>query len=566
VVTLSGVDFDIGDLQVAPLVNLNTAIPLDLLVTNGGSVNGSADATIIGAQDGMEVYNVTQAVSDDLGGGSTLNSFPPAVITPSVAGEIQWTATIADQDTDADQFGAVTEVIDGPIPVPLGDPIAEPIGTSKVSVILETVADGMVSPVHGTSTPALPNRLFVVDQPGKIYSIDLLNNDLNTNKNVFMDVTSRIFSPLGIFPFLPFDERGLLGFAFHPDYGSNGLIYTYTSEHVDGAADFSTMPTEIVANHQAVISEWQVTDPTGSAEVDLLSRRELLRIDEPQFNHNGGTIAFGPDGMLYITLGDGGGADDVDGPLDIDGPMVGHGKSNGQNAENPLGSLLRIDPTGTNSANGQYGIPVDNPFVALGDSRLDEIYAYGLRNMYRFSFDRKTGELYGADVGQNDIEEVNIIVNGGNYGWNHKEGSFFFEPNGNLGGFVTNNDRHGDLPADLIDPLVEYDHDEGISVTGGYVYRGSRYNRLRGAYIFADWSRSFSEPQGRLLVYLPKRDRLLELLPAGQASVEYFITGFGEDNDGEIYVLGNESSGPFGDPHTISGVVLRIAPNRGGRP
>lgn len=564
----SGVDLDIVELQVAPLASLAdgngvVAIELDLLVTNGGVVNGSANATIVGlTSEGAEVYQETQIVSDNLGGGDTSISFTAHQATS--AGKIAWTATIADENEDADQFNAVTEVMDGPLPVPLGDPIPEPIKPSKTTVSLELISDGLVSPVHATSTPAHPDHLFVVDQPGIIYSIDL--SDPASRKETFLDVRSIVYQPLGIFPFFPFDERGLLGFAFHPDYATNGLVYTYTSEAVDPekAPDFSTLPAEIPANHQAVISEWKVSTQAGDVSYPMIeARRELLRIDQPQFNHNGGTIAFGPDKMLYITFGDGGGADDVDGPISLGAPMAGHGNSNGQDAGNPLGALLRIDPLRPDpqrlSANGAYGIPADNPFV--GDAeRLDEIYAYGLRNMYRFSFDRSTGALYGADVGQNDIEEVNIIVSGGNYGWNLKEGSFFFEPNGNLAGFVTADDP-GDLPADLIDPILEYDHDEGISITGGYVYRGRTNKTLEGGYIFADWSRSFYQPQGRLLVYFQRGNRVRELLPAGETSWGYFITGFGEDNQGEIYVLGNKSAAPFTVPNQTEGAIFRLVPS-----
>jgi len=167
--------------------------------------------------------------------------------------------------------------------------------------------------------------------------------------------------------------------------------------------------------------------------------------------------------MLYIALGDGGGADDRDGQNFIDGPMIGHGADgNGQNPSNPLGSLLRIDPLGNNSSNGKYGIPADNPFVG-SDTILPETYAYGFRNPFRFSFDSLTGALVLADVGQNDIEEVNLVQPGGNYGWGLKEGSFRFEPNGNDAGFVTD----GTVAGNLIDPVIQYDHDEGTAIIGG---------------------------------------------------------------------------------------------------
>jgi len=378
-----------------------------------------------------------------------------------------------------------------------------------------------------------------------------------------MDVSHLLVS-LGIFGPGSFDERGLLGLAFHPDYANpaNGLIYTYTSEPVSAnhlPADFP-LPEGIAADHQAVITEWEVTNHTvASGYVDMTSRRVLLRIDEPQFNHNGGTIAFGPDGLLYISLGDGGGADDKDGQPFIGGLMVGHGEDgNGQNTHNPLGAILRIDPLGNNPT-GEYSIPSDNPFSGNPSLGIGEIYAYGLRNAFRFSFDTKTGTLYAADVGQNDIEEINIIVNGGNYGWNRKEGSFFFNPNGFYSGFVHNEDP-GDLPPDQIDPLLQYDHDEGISVTGGFVYRGRLFKNLKGSYIFGDWSKSFSIPSGRLF-HQHHTSSIREFVFSDRESLGLFIHGFGQDHDGEVYVIGNKTGTPFKDANSVAtGQVLKMVP------
>ena len=172
------------------------------------------------------------------------------------------------------------------------------------------------------------------------------------------------------------------------------------------------MPSATIANHQTVIAEWQVPNPTDpTSVVDPTTIRELLRIDQPQFNHNAGGLNFGPDGMLYISLGDGGGADDVDGQESLGIPMVGHGTGNGQDTGTILGSILRIDPLGSNSANGKYGIPVDNPLFGNPDA-VAEIFAFGFRNPFRFSFDQETGEMYIADVGQNDNEEVSLGVAG----------------------------------------------------------------------------------------------------------------------------------------------------------
>lgn len=420
------------------------------------------------------------------------------------------------------------------------DVIVEKIPTSEAQVALETVADGFTSPVWAINAPGDNHRIFVVDQIGKITAVKLDpgSSDNVPDRLVFLDVGVDglgLLVPLGAFGPGSFDERGLLGLAFHPDYRHNGLIYTYTSEPASGPADFSTMPAGVDPNHQAVIREWHVPNPKrANSVVDPNSSRVLLIVDEPQFNHNGGAVNFGPDGMLYIALGDGGAADDQG---------VGHAAGgNGQDLSdgNVLGKILRIDPMGSNSANGQYGIPADNPFV--GREGADEIYAYGLRNPYRFSFDTETGKLIAADVGQNDIEEVDVVVSGGNYGWPVKEGSFLFDMNGAGRGFTT--DFSPGVPAGLIDPVAEYDHDEGISITGGFMYRGNRVKELRDSYVFGDWLRR--------LFHLTDDGSIAELVPVGGVAVR--ITGFGQDRKGELYLLGQEGFAPVG----TTGVVQRI--------
>lgn len=446
-----------------------------------------------------------------------------------------------------------------------GDRLAEPILQGGFHVQLETVATGLTAPNWGIFAPGDGERLFVTDQDGIVWAIDLSTGE----KSVFLDVSGRLVS-LGAFGPGTFDERGLLGLAFHPDYTSNGLLYTYTSEPVNGPADFSTMPPGTTPNHQSVILEWQVPDPTNPASVvDPTSARELLRIDEPQFNHNAGALNFGPDGMLYISLGDGGGRDDEG---------VGHGATgNAQNPGNILGSILRIDPNGSNSANGQYGIPADNPFAGQ-PGLVEEIFAFGFRNPFRFSFDMETGDLYVGNVGQDDIEEVDVVVAGGNYGWNLKEGSFCFDPNGPNPGFAFEADPCPNVPPDLelIDPVAEYNtaddlvnNDEGRAVIGGFVYRGTRIPFLVGRYVFGDYTQ-FTETgvsnEGRLF-YLNKRDivrnkikesRIFEFQLIGQEKVGMAVLGFGQDASGELYLLANSTGVPFGD----TGVVLRIAPGR----
>lgn len=444
----------------------------------------------------------------------------------------------------------------GRLDIALEDPITTTIvSTGSLEIALTTVVTDLVAPLYATAAPSLTNTLFVVDQPGQIWKVDLTTGA----KQLFLDVASQLI-PLGALGPQSFDERGLLGVAFHPNYASNGLLYTFMTEPISGTADYSTIPVTATADAQSVIAQWSVTNPTAAQSVvNLASKKVLLRIDKPQFNHNGGNLAFGPDGMLYIALGDGGGADDTDGQPFLGGlPISGHGPGgNGQDATNPLGAILRINPLGTNAPNGNYGIPADNPFVAAADARLDEIFAYGLRNPFRFSFDRLTGQLYTGDVGQNKVEEIDIITAGGNYGWKYKEGTFFFDDNGTRSGFVTDIDPGG-VPAGLIDPIAQYDHDEGISVIGGFVYRGTAVTALKGVYVFGDWSRSFGDPLARLF-YLTPTNTIREFRLSEAQALSIFLHGFGQDAAGELYVLGNSTGIPFPNAQgQKTGVVLRI--------
>lgn len=451
---------------------------------------------------------------------------------------------------------------------PIADPIPETIPASDLHVRLETVATGLTAPNWATFRPNATKGgpfsgdfLFVTDQDGTIWAIDL-TEDPPGDLVPFLDVSDQLVD-LGVGGPGTFDERGLLGLAFHPNYASNGLLYTYTSEPAEGAADFP-VPDGANANHHSVITEWQVAEPLEDPNPndpdtvpDPAGERELLRIGEPQFNHDGGCLNFGPAGdagnFLYISLGDGGNADDQ-------GP--GHTtEGNGQNQGNVLGTLLRIDPLGSDSTNGEYGIPAGNPFV--GDSDVpDEIYAFGFRNPFRFSFDKGTsfnpgdGTLYVGDVGQNDIEEVDIVEAGENYGWRIKEGTFLFDPNGDQNGFVFENSPGS--PAGLVDPIAQYDHDEGISVIGGFVYRGVKIPAMQGRYVFGDFTLSFASPQGRLF-HLTENNEIQEFQLVGQNEVGLFINGIGADADGELYVLGNETGTPFEN----TGVVQRIAPKTG---
>lgn len=473
---------------------------------------------------------------------------------------------------------------------PYDTTVFAPIDASGgIALSLELVASGVTSPLKGVAAPREPSRLYVVDQVGKLWAVDLGSGTMT----LFLDVSDRLVT-LGVLGPNTFDERGLLGVAFHPGYASNGRFYTYTSEPVKGRPTHaSTLPRGAKPDHQNVVAEWRAVSPGNPAlGVDRRSRRELIRVDWPQFNHDGGDLAFGPDGMLYISMGDGGSADDADGQLFIkatgsfpvvEEPAVGHqGDGNAQKLNVPLGKIHRIDVDGNDSANGQYGIPADNPFVNTAGA-VKEIFAFGFRNPYRFSFDAATGDLFVGDVGQNDIEEVNLVVAGGNHGWNRKEGTLFFYINGNDPGFASPVDN-GLVPPGVIDPIAQYDtHHEGHSVIGGFVYRGSRIPQLRGRYVFGEFARVFNFPSGPhnfgRILYLQQKNPgagLLEIqefagfadaiadlgLSVGSGACDGLfpptlaVLGIGQDAAGEVYVMGNINGVPFG----TDGVVLRVAP------
>lgn len=430
-----------------------------------------------------------------------------------------------------------------------GVPIVQRIGPSPVRIELETIATGLTSPIDIHPDPVVPDRFYIVDQAGMVQVID--QGILETNP--FLDVTDRLVQPLGIlgsFDEDDFDERGLLGLAFHPEFAGPtqseyNKVYIYTSEPVGGPADFTVALSPEQINHQSVITEWQL-DRSGR-NVDPASARVLMRIDQPQFNHNGGALVFGPDGYLYIGLGDGGGANDT---------SEGHGKDgNGQNINTVHGSILRIDPLLPTmtldsrdliSENKAYRIPWDNPFVGI--EGVDEIYAYGLRNPYRFSFDRLSGMLIAGDVGQDFVEEINIIRKGLNYGWNIKEGDFLFDPEGQIVGQPLENKS-------LTDPAAQYDHDEGLSVIGGFMYYGAEVPELRAHYIFGDFSRGFRTPDGRLFAADLLTGHIEELLIGEDSrNLNLYVKGISQDHDGELYVLASSALGPYGN----TGVVLKI--------
>jgi hypothetical protein len=458
---------------------------------------------------------------------------------------------------------------------PIGDPVPGAIEPGPIQVDLTTVTTGVVAPLAGITAPGDDDHLFVVDQVGTLWALDV------SDPGAFpVDPTAVLSTQeLQVGPETPTDERGFLGAAFAPDFGpAGGHVYTDTSEPLDPAnpADFplrqSTDPCLAgfpqTPDHLDVVREWTLQrSASGGFEVVGASRR-LFAAEHPQANHNAGQLMFGPDGLLYITDGDGGGADDQDCQENFDGnPMFGHpGDGNGQSVETPLGKVLRIDPAGSNSANGEYGIPASNPFASGANGAVREIFALGLRNPFRFSFDADTGDLWIGEVGQNDIEEVDVDAApptpGVNYGWRVKEGTFLFDPDGfQLKGarsdaFVFANSPG--RPADLTDPVAQYDHDEGTAIIGGFVYRGSDMPALEGHYVFGDTSRRLNNRHGRLFE-IDADDRAAT--PAGNPITELTdgpldaqLIGFGQDAQNELYALvfGSRELGE-------TGAVLRLS-------
>ncbi len=314
-------------------------------------------------------------------------------------------------------------------------------------------------------------RHFVIEQPGRVLLLDGLDDSA---ADVALDIRARVDDGP--------NEAGLLGIAFHPKFAHNNRVFlSYTRR---GDRGFESVVAAFAMN------------PDGRS-IDPDSEELVLAVPQPFGNHNGGDIAFGPDGYLYVGFGDGGAGGD---PL-----------NNGQNLSTLLGAILRISVDGA----PPYAIPRDNPFRQQRAAR-SEIFAYGLRNPWRFSFDRQTGELWAGDVGQNKFEEIDIIVPGGNYGWNIREGSNAFRDQGRSA-------------SGLIDPVAQYGRDLGCSVTGGYVYRGDDMPDLQGIYLFADFC------SGRLWGVATAPDgqrRVQELL-----KTEIQLASFGETNDGSLFVL-----------------------------
>ncbi len=396
-------------------------------------------------------------------------------------------------------------------------------------VALKLVTEGLTQPLSFVSLP--DGTALVVDQPGYVW---LIGSDGTRRPEPVLSFTNKL-SPINLGAF---DERGLIDLALHPKFASNRRVFvTYTAPRRASAPE----------DWDCTLRLSEFTLPAGEPlRIDPASEKVLFEIDKPFANHNSGRIAMGPDGLLYLSAGDGGNANDQG-----KRPETG----NGQNLKTHLGKVLRLDVD--HPQNGRpYGIPRDNPF-ANGQDGLPEIYAYGLRNIWGLSFDRGgTHELFGADVGQNLFEEVDIIQKGGNYGWCLREGFGAFDPK-------APNTPPASVPSKgprgepLIDPILQYRHPAGpkkdpealgISITGGYVYRGKAFPELVGHYVFGDWSRNWGLPQGTLLVARRPKDNsarwTLETVEVSQPEkFGAYITGFGQDDQGELYLLTNQSNG-----------------------
>ncbi len=363
-------------------------------------------------------------------------------------------------------------------PVTPTAPPAEPavVPLPLLAVELLPLAGGFDKPVYLTNAGDGSGRLFVVEQRGRILIVD----DGAVNPTPFLDIASLVGSDSL--------ERGLLSVAFHPDYANNGFLFVnYTNKEGN-----------------TVIARYRISDNPDLADPN--SAKILLTIDQPYPNHNGGQLAFGPDGYLYVGMGDGGSANDP--------------QNNGQSLNTLLGKILRLDI----NQGDPYGVPASNPFVNQADTR-PEIWSYGWRNPWRFSFDRATGDMYIADVGQNQYEEISVELAGSpggqNYGWRLLEGAHCFDPaNCDPGGLGT------------VLPVAEYDHSQGCSVTGGYVYRGERFPALTGIYFYGDWCSG--------IIWGLRREADGSWSQAGLQQSGLKISSFGQDEAGELYVVNHE--------------------------
>jgi glucose/arabinose dehydrogenase len=435
-----------------------------------------------------------------------------------------------------------------------------PLGSPQPAISLKKVAGGFAAPMMIATPDDGTGRIFVVDQIGVVKIIDVNGTVL---PDPFLDIRDRMV-PLST----GYDERGLLSIAFHPDFKNNGRIFVYYSAPLRTGGP----PGWSCTNH---LSEFRVL-PDNPDKVDMASEKILLSIDKPSQNHNGGPVLFGPDdGYLYLALGDGGGADDTG---------TGHtpGTGNAQDPAKLLGKIIRIDVDKPGTGGKQYAIPPDNPFVSE-PGYLPEIYAMGFRNPAYMSFDSGEGHhLITAVAGQKLFESVFIIVKGGNYGWNIREGTHCFNPANDSSpppGGCGISDSSG---KPLIGPVIELGHDVGPVIIGGYIYRGKDMPELNGSYIFGDWSGAGNGGAGgRIFISTPQMGYNISMYPSSpdtltrqnnsmwstrefnivnnpSGKVDSLVRGFGEDSRHEVYLLTNNATGP--DPTGTTGVIWKIIP------
>lgn len=410
------------------------------------------------------------------------------------------------------------------------------IDDTKVDIQL--VADNFVSPIGVVASPDNTKRLFVIDQAGKIFIIDSNGTKLTTP---FMDITSMMVTLNG-----GYDERGLLGLAFHPQFATNHRFFIYYQRPPNAGG-----PTPSTNwNNLSRISEFRTTAGNDNA-ADMTTERIILEMDDPQSNHNGGTIAFGPDGYLYIAIGDGGAANDV-AAGHVDDWYAPNAGGNGQDiTANLFGDVLRLD---VNNTGVPYTIPADNPFV--GTAGRDEIWAYGFRNPFRMSFDMGGNrDLYVGDAGQVLYEEIDLVTKGNNYGWNVKEGRICFQAANNDTAFATC-PATDNLGKPLIDPVIVVNNaanpagGRALTIIGGNVYRGSALPSFAGKYIFGTFAQPGGAPNGELFIATPQGQTAWTFdeldIQSHANDLGYFLKGFGQDNAGEIYLTVSTNLGPSG--------------------
>ncbi len=415
---------------------------------------------------------------------------------------------------------------------------------------LQLVSDGFVSPILIMEPPDASKRLFVGDQTGQIW---IIGSDGKKLATPFIDITSKMVTIN-----TGYDERGLLGLAFSPDFKTSGKFYLFYTAPPRPGTPVPGAPGSTWDNLTRV-SEFKVSasDPN---QADLSSERVLLEDNHPYLNHNAGTIAFGPDGFLYIAIGDGGNADDVGNGHVPDWYAANAGGNGQDNYANLMGNILRIDVNGS-----PYNIPADNPFV--GTAARPEIYAFGFRNPFRFSFDMGgSHSLIAGDEGQSLYEEIDMVTKGGNYGWNVKEGTHCFDTDNDLveRPSCPMTDSAGNP---LIDPVIELVNTAnpkgggvGIAIIGGFVYRGTALPGLQGKYIFgmlsADGKATGTVYSADMTTSGTWPNSLLAL-SGYPNNLGLFLKSFGQDQSGEIYLLTSAQLGPQGTTGQVYKIVAK---------